>query len=343
MLKFFLKALTFIVGISLVFNLLGTLADQVAPLEDWRVEHQQRIANLEARRERIEAITLGNSHSDAIDYSVLGLEGQSLAFAAADLFEVEQYAALMADELPNLKIVFVAISYYSFSRDNATFEPFRTRRIRFYSMVPTWSPIQKDLPNFWLGKLEATTHIMSVVRSDSWQGVWRGLGSDAPPGDPFPYDGVRTVSAWGKCSHYTAAQLELHAGEIASRNVTSSSQMTTVHPGLEQDAYEALARMIERLQSRGIRVVLFTPTYYEKYNEYFMEQGSYLAKDTQQLVALLRQTYWVEYYNFSDDRGITNYPELFYNSDHLSECGRTVFSAKLLEAMRTNSSSKNGP
>src|SRR5687768_5271785 len=132
--KFFVKALAFMVGISLMFNVTGSLADRVAPLEEWRAEHQQKVAKLQARGELIEAITLGNSHSDAIDYSVLGIEGQSLAFAAADLFEVEKYAMYLADGLPNLKTVFITISYYSFSRDNAAFEPFRTRRIGFYSM-----------------------------------------------------------------------------------------------------------------------------------------------------------------------------------------------------------------
>jgi hypothetical protein len=196
--KFITKALSFIIGITILFNLSGTLADRVAPLDDWRTEQQDRIANLQAKRDRIEAITLGNSHSDAIDYAVLGIEGQSLAFAAADLFEIEKYADSLENKLPQLKTVFIAISYYSFSLDNATFEPFRTRRIQFYSMVPTWSPIQKDLSDFLLGKLEATTHVMSVVRSDSWQGVWTKLANDVPTADPFPYDGVRTDSVWGE-------------------------------------------------------------------------------------------------------------------------------------------------
>jgi hypothetical protein len=336
--KFFVKALAFIVGISLMFNVTGSLADRVAPLEEWRAEHQQRVANLQARGALIEAITLGNSHSDAIDYSIIGIEGQSLAFAAADLFEVEKYAMYLADRLPNLKTVFITISYYSFSRDNATFEPFRKLRIRYYSMVPAWSPIQGDLSNFWLGRLESYTHVMSVVRSDSWQGVWTVLGKDAPSANPFPYDGVRTVSAWGNCSHYNAEQLELHAQEIAGRNITSSSQMAAVHPGLEQDAFDALARTVERLQSRAIRVILFTPTYYEKYNEYFIESGSYMVEDMKQMIGRLQQTYRVEYYDFSDDPEITAHPELFYNSDHLSECGYRVFSTELLEAMRTSGS-----
>ena len=341
--KFFIKALAFIVGTSLMLNVTGGLADRVAPLEEWRAEHQQRLANLQEHSELIEAITLGNSHSDAIDYSVLGIEGQSLAFAAADLFEVEKYAMYLADRLPNLKMVFITISYYSFSRDNAAFEPFRTRRLSFYSMVPAWSPIQGDLSNFWLGRLESYTHVMSVVRSDSWQGVWTGLGKDASSANLFPYDGVRTVSALGNCSHYNAEQLELHAQEIAKRNVTSSSQMAAVHPGLEQDAFDVLARTVERLQSRGIRVILFTPTYYEKYNEYFIERGSYMVEDMKQLIDWLIKTYQVEYYDFSDDPEITSHPELFYNSDHLSECGHRAFSTKLLEAMRTSGSLVNDP
>lgn len=326
-----------------MFNVTGALADRVAPLEEWRAEHQQRLANLQARGELIEAITLGNSHSDAIDYSVLGIEGQSLAFAAADLFEVEKYAMYLQDKLPNLKTVFITISYYSFSRDNAAFEPFRTRRLSFYSMVPTWSPIQGDLSNFWLGRLESYTHIMSVVRSDSWQGVWAELGKDASSANPFPYDGVRTVSTWGNCSHYTAEQLELHAQEIAGRNVTSSSQMAAVHPGLEQNAFDALGRTVERLQSKGIRVILFTPTYYERYNSYFMKQGSHIYEDMQRRMDVLQQTYQVEYYDFSDDLEIMTHPELFYNSDHLSECGHRVFSAKLLEAMKTAGSLISDP
>lgn len=334
--KLFIRAFSFIIGLTVIFNLSGTLADEVAPLDDWRNEHQDRVVNLQARRDRIEAVTLGNSHSDSINYSVLGIEGQSLAFAAADLFEIERYAASLKNKLPALKTIFITISYYSFSRDNATFEPFRTRRIRFYSMVPTWSPIQGDQPIFLLGKLDAITHIMSVVRSDSWQGVWAGLANDAPAADPFPYDGVRTTSVWGDCIHYTDEQLETHAKEIARRNVLSSRQMATAHPGLVQDAFDALARTIEGLHSRGTQVILFTPPYHQKYNVVFAEQGADIIDDMRRTIYNLQQTYHVEYYDFSGEPAITIYPDLFYNSDHLSECGTRVFTEKLLDVMSAN-------
>jgi len=334
--KFFIKAFAFIIGLTVIFNLLGTLADKVAPLEDWRTEHQNRVTALQAKKDHIEAVTLGNSHSDSINYSVLGIEGQSLAFAGADLFEIESYAASLEDKLPALKTVFITISYYSFSRDSATFEPYRTRRIRFYSMVPTWYPIQGDLLNFGLGKLESMTHIMSVVRSDSWKGVWIGLANDVPAVDPFPYDGVRTVSVWGECFHYTAEQLEAHANEVARRNVSSSRQMANAHPGLVRDASDALARTIERFQSRGIRVVLFTPTYYQKYNTLFAEQGSDIIDDMRRSISNLQQSYHVEYYDLSSDAEITIHPDLFYNSDHLGDCGTRVFTEKLLNMVSPN-------
>jgi hypothetical protein len=334
--KFFAKASVFLIGIGFLFHVSGTLADRVAPLEDWRIEHQQRVESLRARQDVIEAVTLGNSHSDSLDYSILGIEGQSLAFAAADLFEIEQYARYLDDKLPNLKTVFIAVSYYSFSWDNAAFEPYRRRRIRYYSMVPAWSPIRGDMPDFILGKLESLTHVMSEVRSDNWFGIWVGLAGNVPAANTADYDGVLTESAWGLCPHYTAEQLEIHAPRTAKRNVSDSSRMASVHPQLEQEAYNALARTIEGLQSNRIRVVLFTPTYYEEYNKYFMEDGSGIVEDMREMIDRLHQTYQVEYYDFSSHREIENQPDLFYNSDHLGKCGKKVFSAKLLQAMNYN-------
>lgn len=331
--KFFLKSFFFIFVISISLNLLGTLAERLAPLQDWRFYYQKLDAKLKAGNESIEAITLGNSHADSIDYSVLGIEGQSIAIAAADPFEIEKIALTLDQRLPHLNTAFIAISYYSFSWDNAKYQYLRPRRVGFYSMFPLWSPIEGDLANFIMGKVDAYTHVMSVVRSDSWQGVWPRLLVNAPVSDPFPYDGVITTSMWGECRHYTAEQLDRHAYEIAGKNVAVSMQMANFHPGLEQDAFAALARTIERLQSRGIRVVLYTPAYYDKYNEVFAENGSSVMDRMSMAVANLQGAYGVEYYDFSHEPDVTIHPELFYNSDHLNECGSKVVSTKLREKM----------
>lgn len=336
--KFFIKVFSFIIGLAVILNISGAFAARIAPLDDWRIEHQDRLENFWAERNHMEAITLGNSHSGAINYSVLRIEGQFLALAGADLFEVESTASALDNELPMLKTVFIAISYYSFSRDNATIEPFRTRRIGFYSVVPTWSPVQGDLPIFVLGKLDAATHILSVVRSDSWKGVWVGMANGAPAPDPFLYDGVRTNSVWGDCFHYTEEQLEANSQVVARLNVLSSRKMASAHPGLVRDASAALARTIEQFQSKGIRVILFTPPYHQTYNVLFTEQGSDLLEDMKQSIDTLRQIYHVEYYDFSQDSEIVVQPEFFHNSDHLSECGTRVFTEKMLDVMSVNGS-----
>jgi predicted chitinase len=67
-----------------------------------------------------------------------------------------------------------------------------------------------------------------------------------------------------------------------------------------------------------------------------MEQGSSIAEDMKQSIEELQQIYHVEYYDFSQDPEITDQPELFYNSDHLGDCGKKVFSEKLLQAMNGN-------
>ena len=172
-----------------------------------------------------------------------------------------------------------------------------------------------------------------MVRSDSWKGVWPELLPGMPDAELFPYDGVQTSSMWGKCSHYTEQQLVDHASEIARSNVSTSNQMAAAHPGLEQDAYAALARTIKYLKDRGIRVILFTPAYNNQYTAIFSEDGASILDNMKRAVGKLQATYDVEYYDFSTDPEITIHPELFYNSDHLSDCGSRIVSEKLRDRM----------
>ncbi len=331
--RFFLKALFFVLGISLLLNLLGTLADRKAPLEDWRQYYEENLANLKARNDSIDAITLGSSHADSIDYQAMGIDGQSMALAAADLFEIEKTVQSLDHQLPHLNTVFITISYFTFSWDTSVDQYLRPRRIGFYSELPIWSPIHDDLSNFLLGKLDAYTHVLRVVRSDNWKEVWPELLPGAPPADPFPSDTVRTSSAWGECNHYTEEQLVAHADDIANKYVVTSTQMAYAHPNLEQDSYAALARTIEHLQSRGIRVVLYTPAYYDEYTKVFSKDGADMVDRMKQSVHKLQETYGLEYYDFSTNPNIITHPELFYNSDHVSDCGSRVVSEMLLQQM----------
>lgn len=334
--KLFRKTLIFLITLGVILNRLGTLARTQAPLDDWQSELEQQYDQLETQGNQLQAVTMGNSHSGAIDYSVLDIEGQSLGLAAEDLFEMEQYILLLERKAPNIQTVFITLSYYSFARDNKVSEAFRSRRIGFYSNLPIWMPIQNDIDNFLMGKLDSFTHILSVTRSDNWKEVWPELINPSPKMDE--YDGIRTVSDWGVCEHYSAEMLDVHAQEKAFRNVQSTQQMISAHPNLEQDSFLALSRSIERLQQRGVRVVLFTPTYYEKYNEYFVVYDPGILLRMQEAISRITALYSVDYFDFSNDPELSMHPELFYNSDHLGRCGQIAMTKKLRQAMENKGS-----
>jgi hypothetical protein len=330
------KGTIFTAGMWILLNALGAFADRVAPKDVWQVKEQAQYTSLMNRRNQIQAITLGNSHSEAIDFNVFGIEGQSLARAAADLFEVERYIATVADKLPSLQMVFVTLSYYSFSRDNSTLDNMRIRRIALYAMLPTWLPVEGDGHNLLLGKLHVYSRIMSVARPDNWYNVLHRIPKfsfmdDLSQSSPQSA-GVSTVTPWGECAHFTTSELERHGREMASKNVTSSRAMDKAHPGLQDHAFMALVETIERLQTNGIRVILFTPPYYEVYTANFTDQASDIIDQMHWMVNRLRRKYQVEYYDFSNDPKLITRPELFFNSDHLNDCGSKAFSERLLRA-----------
>lgn len=336
--QFLLKTAVFVLGLIILLNLLGTFADEIAPIGDEFIYAEQDYRNLLERREQIQAISIGNSHSAAVNFDELGIQGQVLTRAGADLFEVDRYIRSITNRLPGLKTVFISLSYYSFSRDNATMANMKTLRIQLYTMLPVWMPIKGDGNNLVLGKLDRISQLLSVVRSDHWQNI---ISPETGLANLFDesaeLDRVSVEPTQETCTYLTEGEMENHAQEIAGKNVNSTRRMASLHPGLEEDSLEILAKTIEYLQKRDIEVVLYTPPYYEAYTTHFMERGSDIAEHMHQAVAQLQEKYHVEYYDFSAEPDMISIPELFFNSDHVNECGGKAFSARLGQAMQAGS------
>jgi hypothetical protein len=322
------------VGLGILLNALGYMANRVAPLSVYYERAEQDYINLIQHKDNIQAISLGNSHSEAIDFAVLDVEGQTLARAGADLFEVERYTAAIVDSLPTLRTVFITLSYYSFSRDNATLDNMKILRIELYTMLPIWRPIAKDGGNVVLGKLHEISRLMNVARPDHWHDIiYSETGFNTLFDDVPEFDVASAEAHQEHCPHLTLNELESHAQEVAGKNVISSREMANLHQGLEEDAFEALAETIERLQRKGIKVILYTPPYYEAYTAHFTDQGSDIIEHMQQAVKRLQEKYQIDYYDFSTDRDLITRSDLFVNSDHVNDCGRKAFSERLLRAM----------
>jgi hypothetical protein len=333
MLRFLFKAILFVIGVLILSNALGTMADRIAPLNIWRVGTQQAFAHLMQHSSSIQAISIGNSHSGAIDFSVLGVEGDILSGTGADLFEINRYAAALSDDLPALRTAFIAISYFSFSRDNRQFDDTRILRVETYAMLPGWVPVEDDVQYLLLGKLHKYSRIMDVARPDGWHEVITDMLVPVTAADSSSNQAVRASTPWGECVYFPASQLEAIAHDIAGKHVARHQAMVKAHPGLEEDAALALAKAIEFFQDEGVRVVLFTPPYYTVYDRTFEALDPTMITHMRNQVRKLQEKYNVDYFDFSRDPELTTRAELFENSDHLNDCGRKAFSERLLKAM----------
>jgi hypothetical protein len=323
----------FLLGFWVLSNFLGNFADTVAPMNVYGRSEADRLKELIANKATIEAIALGNSHSDAIDFDALGIEGQGLARGGTDLFEVNLYAQSVAPLLPKLKVVYIAISYFSFAGNNMLSEDTRNLRIELYALLPTWTPLPNETETLLLGKLHRYFQTMSIVRPDNWRNVFiAGLAGDsATENSPVPL--TKSMTAWGECFHYTANQLDAIGKDIGRKAAQRHLEILDLDPQVQAQSYEALALTVEMLENRGVRVVLFTPPYYTAYNQRFNEIAPEMIQDMHQAIETLQTQFAVAYYDAASVSEFSTQPELFFNSDHLNECGMRAFAEYLHKAM----------
>jgi hypothetical protein len=214
-------------------------------------------------------------------------------------------------------------------------ENMKPLRIQLYTMLPVWVPIEDNSNNMVLGKLQRIAHLMSVARPDHWHDVIRPEAGYANLVENLSdFDAPTEEQSEVVCSFLAEDEMESHALDIAGKNLNSTRTMAISHSGLQEDAREILAETIEYLQERDVEVVLYTPPYYEAYTTHFLADGSDIVAGMNQAIDQLQQDYDVQYYDFSADPDIHTELELFYNSDHVNECGGKVFTGRLLTAMQ---------
>lgn len=111
--RFFLKSGIFLATFVCIFFLLQKIADTY----DSKVSF--RIYQLLSKRDSIEALAIGNSHTCAFDFRTLNMRGYRIAQGGNDLFEAEYQIKALLPQLPKLKTVFFNISYFTFFSDNS--------------------------------------------------------------------------------------------------------------------------------------------------------------------------------------------------------------------------------
>jgi hypothetical protein len=111
--RFFLRGGVFFLIGALIFIILSFLSTTLDPQSDFR------ITQLLSKRNSINALAVGNSHTCAFDFDVLNMHGYRVAQGGNDVFEAEYQLRALVPLLPNLKIVFYNISYFSLFINNS--------------------------------------------------------------------------------------------------------------------------------------------------------------------------------------------------------------------------------
>ncbi len=105
----------------------------------------------------------------------MGYDGYQLSRAWGDLFEIKYYLKYFVPRLLNLETVYIPISYFTFSWDNASVKQLNIRRTQMYTVIPAWHMDPSDLKNFIIGRGIRVFPIQSILRKDNWQGVFNAL------------------------------------------------------------------------------------------------------------------------------------------------------------------------
>jgi hypothetical protein len=328
MIRQIIRAFIFVfVGWLLVLGL-AALAENVSPdgSTTFLLIDQMHVNDVLSNRNDVEAMVLGSSHGDDIDFSTLNYRGYTLARAWGDLFETEYYLKYLVPKLPSLKVVFIPVSYFTFSWDNASVEKLDIRRTQMYTVIPAFSYIQGDIRNFLLGRAESLFPIRRVLREDNWSGVFNALRRGETHHGTFQ-------ELVENCDAIPEDKLDMMSSGRVADTIRSIQEIKANRPEIHEDTYRKAADITRYLQERGIRVVFFTPPYYSKYTQSFMQANPETIAIMEESMDRLRTEYGVEYYDHSRDEAFVNDFLNFKDSDHLNLCGKMMFSRVLLQKL----------
>jgi hypothetical protein len=313
-----------------------------------------KLAEAPGAWEGVQAIVLGNSHAGSIDPAAMGLRGLHLNRAGGDLFETERALATWLPRAPNLKWVLVSLSYFSFGYDNAASPATVRNRIAFYDNNANARPVEGDLQNFALGRLQPLFPSLYLLRGDAWEGVGRGAAGrfrhrvplteiegieveaveDLAVEDLIEFgavqDGPESIVA-GACDPRSPSDLAAHAGIRITTYGDYLEAMLASDPAIPQRAEAAIRSIVRQARAAGAEAVFVTPPYSRAYREAFAAALPGTLADFHARRERLATETGARMLDRSDALSPADDPAAFRDSDHLNPCGAADFGRLLAE------------
>jgi hypothetical protein len=316
------KGLLFITIWIVLLATLVAASERVAPIYE---PMKLKRTLLQERAKEVEALSLGNSHGQALDFATLGVAGFNFRQGGGDLYEAAFIAHEVVPELPALRCVFVTLSPYSIHADNGapTGVSRASRRRELYARTLSREYIEGDRTYFILGKLSP------LVRDDHWKQVLLALTGRKPvmrireDGTLIRRSTPRTIPA---------ESLAAHGERSARRHEAFVREVLRVRPSAAGGGIHALEALIGTAAAREVLVILYTPPYHESYLR-AMAAGR-LSEVVAAGADLSKRYENVVYTDFSRSDMFAGRPDLFADSNHLNADGARMFSRLLAEHLR---------
>lgn len=318
--------------LALIFGLLYVAGSRVYVTR--RLEGDRRTL-LDAASARV--LLIGSSHAKDFSLKAAGLDGVTIARGGMDLFELSYITRAVLRKAERLDTVVIALSYFSFSFDNAAYVEHGVqtrigRRVQTYSSFPRLAFLPGDASQFLKGML------WPLVTKDHYQRMFRDVGEaltsedddeDANEIEPeHPAPAKAAGGARRPVTPYRRAGLVRHALRRCKEHSQWARVMHRNHPKLADDARAYALDLVRELEAKKIRVILFTGPFLKPYSDCF---EAYMQRAMRGSARWLERSTHARYFDYSLDAEFVGRDDYFSDSDHLNPAGRTELTLRLLE------------
>ncbi len=323
-----------------------TFSERFRPVESTVTD---RVRLIEEEGARFEAISVGSSHTSAVDFYALELDGLPLWSGGMDYYQVNYILDLLDGRLPNVRFVFIPadITIYGENFIAAKFGAEGEAHINTYIFGARMEGfgylrlMRGDIPieSNWKKLLEA--RVRPVSRLDSWEGVFERLRN--PGIKPYRRTPNGTMSLERKKrERLTPDSLMANALEVATGRLERREGLLQERPGICEIGPALMDGIVEKVrQNLGPEVITVFysdpahPTYVDAFEQANQPPSPFATCTPAYYAAQLdREHDNVIYVDLRYYEPIQSDPVRYLaNGDHFNRAGSQAFSEVLRERL----------
>lgn len=288
----------------------------------WSDPYQCRMERLWEEAGAIEAVTIGYSLNAAIDFDALGMNGYHLWRPGGDIYEAEAILNHVIAKTPNLKVVFMAMSYaVPYNSDHSY-----VKRSRVYNEIPWMLPLAGDWENY----IKAKIFRLNKAKPDFYKNIGINFQIATGAKDCITYYNMPEVfNVDDKFSSYPKDEVRRKCTQVDSIFTLGMAATFQHHPDAIEMAQQQLIKLVKISEQHGIKLVLFSPPLSEPFAKRYLSR-EHIANLNRVMDYVVKQAPG-NYYDFSNDSLFSQNLSFFADPVHINREGARAFSLLLKE------------